>query len=45
MLQRVETELKRIIPETNKVNDISFKYWKEGVHFYRPLKSIRLQKS
>jgi monoamine oxidase len=43
MLKLVETELKNIIPTTNKVNDIMFKYWKEGVHYYRPLKSVRLQ--
>ena len=42
MLNMVETELKKIIPTTNKVNDIIFKYWKEGVHYYRPLKSLRL---
>ncbi len=43
MLKMVETELKEIIPKTNNVTDIIFKYWKEGVHFYRPLKSLKLK--
>jgi monoamine oxidase len=43
MLKMVETQLKEIIPKTNNVTDIIFKYWKEGVHFYRPLKSLKLK--
>jgi len=40
----VDKELKKIIPTTNDVDDVIFKYWKEGVHYYKPLKSEKLNK-
>jgi protoporphyrinogen oxidase len=42
LLKRVDKELKKIIPTTNDVSDIIFKYWEEGVHYYKPLNSIKL---
>jgi protoporphyrinogen oxidase len=44
LLNKVDQELKKIIPTTNNVDDIIFKYWDEGVHFYKPLGSQNLNK-
>ena len=44
LLEKVDKELKKIIPTTHDIDDIIFKYWKEGVHYYKPLKSENLNK-